>query len=144
MKTKYKVLIKTSIICILFLIFTTPNSIFKEKFYVNKVDSSELIYKKYLNMSENFEGISIVNNNSDKNKLMKNECAYVILKNHDGKYYNNVTIKEENNGIIITYQEDNENDNYKNEIYNSKVDKMMLLRIKSNEEISDLKLLNHQ
>ncbi|MBC6004666.1 MAG: hypothetical protein E6902_12665 [Paeniclostridium sordellii] len=143
MKTKYKSLIKISLICILFLIFTTPNSIFKEKFYVNKVDSSEAIYKKYLNMSEDFEGVSIINNNSDKNKLMKDEYAYVIFKNHDGKYYNNVTIKEENNGIIITYQEANENDNYKNETYNSKVDKMMLLRIKSNEEISSLRLLNH-
>ncbi len=142
MKTKYKSLIKISLICILFLIFTTPNSILKEKFYVNKVDSSEVIYKKYLNVSEDFEGVSIINNNSDKNKLMKDEYAYVIFKNHDGKYYNNVTIKEENNGIIITYQEANENDNYKNETYNSKVDKMMLLRIKSNEEISSLRLLN--
>ena len=49
MKTKYKSLIKISLICILFLIFTTPNGILKEKFYVNKVDSSEAIYKKYLN-----------------------------------------------------------------------------------------------
>jgi hypothetical protein len=143
MSKNYKFIIKISLIFILALIFTTPNNTFKNKFYVSKVDSSEQIYKTYLDKSKNFEGVSIINDNIDKNKLMKNEEAYILLKNPTGKYYNNVTIKEKNNGIIITYQEADIDDDYKNEMYNSRVDEVMLLKIKSNEEISSFELLNH-
>ncbi|MDU6250158.1 MAG: hypothetical protein E6612_14740, partial [Paeniclostridium sordellii] len=100
-----KNVLRIGFIIILILIFTTPNNIFKSKIYSNKIDSNDQVYKLLLNENKNFEGIRIINNNNDKNKLMKNEEAYILFKNKVGKYYNNVTIKEKKGDIIITYEE---------------------------------------
>lgn len=143
MNKQYKFMCKIVFICIVLLIFTTPNSFFKQKIYVNRIDSSEKIYEECMKKNEKFEGIRIINNNKDKNKLTKNEEAYIIFKNRPGKYYNNVTIRNENSDIIIKYEEANMDDSYSNDIYNSRIGQMMLLKIQSNEEISSFKLLNH-
>ncbi|MGL5756971.1 MAG: hypothetical protein ACRCYC_16735 [Paraclostridium sp.] len=143
MKKNYKNILKLILIPIFILGVTIPNSNFKPVLSVNRVDSSDKIYEKYLIENKKTEGISIINNNKDKNKLMKNEEAYIIFKNRPGKYYNNVTIKNKNSDIIIKYEEANIDDSYNNDIYNSRIGPIMLLKIKSNEEINGFKLLNH-
>ncbi|MEG0181316.1 MAG: hypothetical protein RSF67_04550 [Clostridia bacterium] len=143
MKKHYKNILKLIFIYTFILVVTIPNSNFKPLFFVNRVDSSDKMYEKYLTENEKAEGISIINNNKDKNKLMKDEEAYILFKNRPGKYYNNVTIKNKNSDIIIKYEEANIDDSYNNDIYNSRIGQIMLLKIKSNEEINGLKLLNH-
>ncbi|QYE97137.1 hypothetical protein [Paraclostridium sordellii] len=138
-----KNVLRIGFIIILILIFTTPNNIFKSKIYSNKIDSNDQVYKLLLSENKNFEGIRIINNNNDKNKLMKNEEAYILFKNKIGKYYNNVTIKEKNDDIIITYEEADICSSYGNNIYNNKTNDMMLIRIKANDNMRSFELLNH-
>ncbi|CEJ74429.1 Uncharacterised protein [[Clostridium] sordellii] len=138
-----KNVLRIGFIIILILIFTTPNNIFKSKIYSNKIDSNDQVYKLLLSENKNFEGIRIINNNNDKNKLMKNEEAYILFKNKIGKYYNNVTIKEKNDDIIITYEEADICSSYENNIYNNRTNDMMLIRIKANDNMRSFELLNH-
>ena len=138
-----KNVLRIGFIIILILIFTTPNNIFKSKIYSNKIDSNDQVYKLLLNENKNFEGIRIINNNNDKNKLMKNEEAYILFKNKIGKYYNNVTIKEKKDDIIITYEEADICSSYENNIYNNRSNDMMLIRIKANDNMCSFELLNH-
>ncbi|CEN21331.1 hypothetical protein [Paraclostridium sordellii] len=138
-----KNVLRIGFIIILILIFTTPNNIFKSKIYSNKIDSNDQVYKLLLSENKNFEGIRIINNNNDKNKLMKNEEAYILFKNKIGKCYNNVTIKEKNDDIIITYEEPDICSSYENNIYNNKTNDMMLIRIKANDNMRSFELLNH-
>ena len=138
-----KNVLRIGFIIILILIFTTPNNIFKSKIYSNKIDSNDQVYKLLLNEKKKKKGIRIIKNNNDKNKLMKNEEAYILFKNKIGKYYNNVTIKEKKDDIIITYEEADICSSYENNIYNNRTNDMMLIRIKANDNMRSFELLNH-
>ena len=65
------------------------------------------------------------------------------MKNKIGKYYNNVTIKEKKDDIIITYEEADICSSYENNIYNNRTNDMMLIRIKANDNMRSFELLNH-
>lgn len=141
---KCNTMFKMSVAIIGLVLFSTPNQIFKDKFNVNKVDISENnIAKKYLYMNQDFEGIDVIKNSSVDGKLEKNEEAYVIIKNPKGKYYNNVNLKEEKNDIIISYNEESIDSEYKNELYNSRVDEVMVLRINTNDSIDSINIVKN-
>lgn len=141
---KCSTMFNMSVAIIGLVLFSTPNPIFKDKFNVNKVDISENnMVKKYLYMNQDFEGIDVIKNNSVDGKLEKNEEAYVIIKNPEGKYYNNVNLKEEKNDIIISYNEESVNSEYKNELYNSRVDEVMVLRINANDSIDSINIVKN-
>ncbi|MBW4863072.1 MAG: hypothetical protein KZY57_09620, partial [Paeniclostridium sp.] len=67
----------------------------------------------------------------------------LLFKNKIGKYYNNVTIKEKKDDIIITYEEADICSSYENNIYNNRTNDMMLIRIKANDNMRSFELLNH-
>lgn len=141
MSKKYKMIFKICIVCIGVLIFTTPNEKLKDKYNINKVEISQNDFiKGYLNKHENLGGVSIIQKDFDNNNFCKNEEAYVIFKNQADKYYNSVNIIEGNNDIIISYSECGINEKYENNLYNTRVDDVMVLRIKSNSDINDIVL----
>lgn len=144
MNKKSKVVLKVSIAIVGALLFTTPNQIFKDSFSVNKVEINENnAVQRYLDKNENFKGVGIIKNNYDDNKIKKNEDAYIVLKNPSGKYYNNVNLKEQKDGIIISYNESSINNEYENNLYNTRVDEVMVLRIKANDTIKNIEIVNN-
>lgn len=144
MSKKFKVIIITSVVFILGLIFTTPNDKFKSKFTVSKIDISQNnSVKRYLDKNIDFEGIDIINNNPNQNKIDKYDEAYVIFKNTSDKYYNNVNLKETESGIMISYDEASFDDEYKNKLYNTRIDEVMVLRIKSNNSIENIEIVKN-
>lgn len=144
MNKKFNKITIISIVFILALIFTIPNDKFRSKFTISKIDISQNnSVIRYLDKNIDFEGIDIINNNSDKSKIDKYHEAYVIFKNHDGKYYNNVNLKEGKSGIILSYDEAEFNDEYKNEEYNTRTDEVMVLRIKANNSIENIEIVKN-
>lgn len=144
MNKKFNKITIISIVFILALIFTIPNDKFRSKFTISKIDISQNnSVIRYLDKNIDFEGIDIINNNSDKSKIDKYNEAYVIFKNHDGKYYNNVNLKEVKSGIILSYDEAEFNDEYKNEEYNTRTDEVMVLRIKANNSIENIEIVKN-
>lgn len=144
MSKKFRMITIISIVFLLGLVFTTPNDKFNSKFTVSKTDISQNnIIKRYLDKNINFKGIDIINKNSNQSKIDKYDEAYVVFKNPQDKYYNNVNLKETKNGIIISYDESSFNDKYKNDVYNTRIDEVMVLRIKANNSIENIEIVKN-